>query len=111
MKVYVTQEGKFDYSPAEAYGDVVFLTGDELVPIKGSLRNESLIDSLRFQLQKYDPEEDFILPSGSPYVSALVFYILGSKNVGKLRMLRWSNRDKQYTPIFIDLNRGVDHAQ
>ena len=109
MTVYVTQEASFDYSPAQVFGEVVFLTMEDVATMKGSLKNEALVDTLRFQLQKFNPDEDYILLSGSPYVSALVFYLLGARRVGTVRMLRWSNRDKVYAPIHINLNRGINH--
>lgn len=103
-KVYVTQECNHDFTPAESWGDVEFLTKDEVSPIKLSLKNEALIDELSHKLMKYDPEEDFIVVAGSPYVAALVFYLLGRRGVRQIRMLRWSNRDRLYGPLIVNVN-------
>ena len=103
-KVYVTQETNHDFVPAQQWGEVEFLTKEEVSPILHSLKNEALIDELLHKLLKYDPDEDYIVIAGSPYVAALVFYLLGRKGVRQVRMLRWSNRDKLYGPLIVNVN-------
>lgn len=107
-KVYVTQESNHDFTPAEQWGDVEFLTKEEISPIKQSLRNEALLEDLEHKLKKYDPDEDFIVVAGSPYVAALVFYLLGRRGVPQIRMLRWSNRDRLYGPLIVSTRGESD---
>lgn len=103
-QVFVTQETNFNFTPAEQWGDVVFLTKDEVSPVKQSLRNDALVDELRHKLLKYNPDEDYIVVAGSPYVAALVFYLLGRYHrVKQVRMLRWSNRDRLYGPLIVNI--------
>lgn len=101
-KVYVTQETPHDFLPAEKWGEVQFLTTDDVSSIKGSIRNQELIDDLRHKLMKFDPDEDYILMTGSPYVSAIVVYLLADR-CRYLRFLRWSNRDKEYSLVHLDM--------
>lgn len=101
--VYVTQENGHDFSKAEQYGEVVFLTHDDLNNLKGSLHNEDLLNRIRGRLIKFNEDEDWIVVTGSPYVTAAVFMILGAKHVRKVQVLRWDNRDFRYIPMYIEL--------
>lgn len=101
--VFVTQEQtKLNYIPAEKFGSIVFLTRDDFSPVASSLSNIELIKSIKSKLANYDPENDYIVFSGSPTVAAAVFAHLG-KLVSAFRVLRWSNRDNNYTPISISI--------
>lgn len=116
-RVFVTQENsQLNYGDAEAFGEVVFLTRDDVSPIPGSLTNAALTAELAKKLGDFDFEYDFLAPSGSPTVCGLAFFELGRK-VGLieeneytalkppkfLRVLRWSNRDRCYQPVTINL--------
>lgn len=104
-RVFVTQESaQFNYSPAEQFGDVVFLTRHDLSPVPGSLANQALTDEMRHKLKSFDPATDYLAPSGSPIVSGLAFALLQQHGVRyPIRVLRWSNRDRAYCPITISI--------
>lgn len=102
-RVCVTQEQPFDFTPAQQFGDVEFLTGEDLVNIKDSQRNTQLMRDLWRKLRRFDTERDWLLIAGSPYVSAAVFLILGHMGIKKLQVLRWSNRDGHYVPLHLNL--------
>lgn len=103
-KVFVTQEQSFDFSRAEQFGEIEFLTRDDLHNTKGSLHNEAVAAAIRHKLKKFDPEWDWLLPAGSPYITALVFLLVGSLGHRRLQVLRWSNQDRCYIPLHLDLN-------
>lgn len=103
--VYVTQETDKDFSGAEAWGRIEFLTKDDYNNTRGSLHNEELSNRLKFLLRKYDHERDWIVVSGSPYVAAAVFNILGRMHVNRINILRWDNRDRVYRPMHLDTGR------
>lgn len=107
-KVYVTQEANVDYSKAERFGEIVFLTSQDLVNIKGSLLNANLLRTLRRNLGKFEPSLDWIVISGSPYVSAAVFTILGRMGHTNLRLLRWGNREFDYSPVYLDFPARIE---
>jgi len=105
-KVFVTQErSTFDYSPAESYGELVFLTSRDVSPIKDSLVNQSIWLEIGNKLIGFSPGTDFVLPSGSPIITGIAFFIVGlkfqaeMKSVGELKVLRWSSRDSRYQTI------------
>jgi hypothetical protein len=110
MTVYVTQETNHDYRPAEAWGKIKFLTDGDLNNTKGSLANERLVREIRQQLKHFNPNEDWVVISGSPYVSALVFTLLGLAHHRQINVLRWDNRDLIYRPMYIEIPR-VDLAE
>lgn len=109
-RVFVTQEStQLNYTHAEGYGDIVFLTRDEVSPVPGSLTNAAIMEELERRLETFDFDHDFIAPSGSPVVCGLAFLVLGKLaeqqgwlSCRQLRVLRWSNRDRVYQPITIN---------
>jgi predicted P-loop ATPase len=103
-KVFITQEQtKLNYLPAEKFGEIVFITCDEFSPVSGSLSNVNLTKHIWDTLMDFDPEEDYIVFSGSPTVAAAVFSIIGKMDFDAFRVLRWSNRDSMYTPITLNI--------
>lgn len=106
--VFVTQEAKsgtVDYSPAKQFGRLEFLTIMDFSPEENSMNNQVLIQEVRAKLRDYDPEQDFVVITGSPTVTAVVFMILRERQ-HKVNILRWSNRDYSYTPVVVDLSMG-----
>jgi hypothetical protein len=108
-KVFVTQETNLDFTPAEQFGEVQFLTRDDLNNIKGSLHNEAIVADLAAKLKDFDYVRDYVVIAGSPYISALVFMILGKMNLREVRVLRWNNRDFNYIPMYLNL-RNADYV-
>lgn len=104
MTVYVTQETHHDFTKAEHYGDIEFITKDDFSNVKNSLVNKGLIMEINHKVKKIDPEVDWLVISGSPYVSAAVFMALGRRGFQSVNVLRWDNRDGVYRPITVDLN-------
>ena len=99
MTVYVTQENpSFDYSPAEEYGDVVFVSKDDYSTMPNSLLNDDVSAGIRKRLMQFKHDTDYVVPSGSPVVSAAVFMALG-KHGAPIRVLKWVGRNSKYTPI------------
>ncbi|PIZ29609.1 MAG: hypothetical protein COY40_06520 [Alphaproteobacteria bacterium CG_4_10_14_0_8_um_filter_53_9] len=103
---FVTQETEHTFIEAERFGEVVFLTTTDVNNTKGSLHNEELFRSIKAQLREFNPEVDYIVPAGSPYVVAGVFLILGNMGLKNIKVLRWNNRDYNYTPLHMDLKRS-----
>lgn len=104
MTVFVTQEvPNLNYSAAESYGDVAFLTHRDFSPMAQSLNNVALMGQLKAGLVAFDPATDYVVLSGSPVVMAAVILILGSRGFKTVPILRWSNRDSIYQPIHISV--------
>lgn len=108
-KVYITQEVvTADYSDIERFGDPVILATSEVSNVPDSLHNRRLVTFIRSRFADYDPAVDFIAPSGSPVIAGLVFAMAREKGK-RFRVLKWNNRDRQYTPIHISVegSQGV----
>lgn len=97
-KVFVTSENVgLDYSPAEGWGELQFITNKDFTAMgELSPSNADLVREIRKQLLKFNAEEDLVIVSGSPLVSAVVFMMLGKMGVKRISVLRWSNRDHVY---------------
>lgn len=103
--VWVTcEQPGLDYSPAEKFGNIEFLTAKDFSNVRGSLRNEELVQELDQKLNHIG-SDDYIVIAGSPYVSAVVFMLLGRRGVKRVNVLRWNNREYHYAPLQIDLTR------
>lgn len=103
--VYVTQENQtFDFTQAEDFGEVVFLTAKELSSMPNSLMNANVVSEVWDNLWSFDSEQDFLLPVGSPLVSGLAFFLLGRNTTARnIKVLKWSNRDRNYKPYIIPI--------
>lgn len=101
-RVFVTQEGPHDYTPAQRFGDVQFMTRDEISPIATSLRNEETVKQLRLAMVDYRPGIDLILPAGSPVTIAYVF-VLASRLGDTHRVLKWDNRSHMYQEFAVTI--------
>lgn len=100
--VFVTQEVNHNFTKAEQFGEIDFITRDDLNNTRNSIHNENLVSEIKHKLRNFNESEDWLVIAGSPYVSALVFMILGQKGVKNLNILRWDNRDYIYTPMYIE---------
>lgn len=104
--VYITQEvPTANYSTAEDFGCVEVLTASELSHIRNSAHNKKVVALLREKLAKFDPEKDFIAPSGSPVITGMVFAILREKT-SNFNVLKWNARDRMYIPLTIDIEEN-----
>jgi hypothetical protein len=102
-KVFITQENPaLNYLPAEQFGEILFMTRGDLSPVRSSLSNDALVTELRAKVREFNPAEDFIVISGSPVVAGIVFMLVGEKTK-HLNVLRWSNRDRVYQHLVIDI--------
>jgi len=104
-KVYVTQENhRLNYSDAERYGEVVFITNFEYSPNVNSKRNMSIQNDICDTLVHYNSEEDFFLLSGDPIIMVLAFYHIATKDgnaSNRIRLLKWDNQDRSYNQIIL----------
>lgn len=98
-KVFVSQEplrksggvveATFDLSPAKEFGALVIVTewGE------GTVEAPNLIDIIRSSLYSYNPEEDYLLLTGSPIIMGLMMTLAFEKaNGSPIRILDWRKR-------------------
>lgn len=102
-KVWVTQETSHNFADAERYGEIEFITREDLNNTRNSLHNEAVLDSIKLKLRNFNESEDWIVIAGSPYVAAAVFMMLGKAGVRDARILRWDRRDYVYAPMYLQM--------
>jgi len=94
--VFISQENpNHDYRPAEEFGELVFLTADEYSPIANSQRNRRIVGDIHAVMSAYVPGYDFLLPSGSPVVSGIMYMVAGQRG-HEHQILHWSNQERAY---------------
>lgn len=107
-KVYVTHaQSKFDYRPAQVYGQLHMVTDRVYSFTPGNEVNEQLIKNLESSLDSFDPENDFVLTSGSAIMTGMFFAGLGARGIKKIRVLTWNNNDQAYAPGVLNMTGVV----
>ncbi len=98
MICWVTQEGNNDYSPAEEFGEVRFITRGDLRSMQGQ-QNEAVCQDIRKFLTEYIPGKDSIILAGNPMVGALVILSLRGP---VHQLLKWDGRRAAYVPFQLE---------
>jgi hypothetical protein len=96
--VWVIQEGNNDYSSAEQFGEVRFITKGDLRVMDGQQNSGVMADIRRF-LSDYLQGVDYIIPVGNPMITVLVAMAIGS---GDHRFLKWDGRKVAYLPYTLN---------
>lgn len=102
MAVYAVNENpRLDYSDAERFGEVIFLTTHEFQGKPGSLLDQQTLTMMRAKMQHFNPEKDHLLLTGSPLMMGFAYYLaMGISQ--KLSVLRWDNRAFCYAQVWME---------
>jgi hypothetical protein len=98
VRVYVVEQQPFDYAPASAYGDILFMDVQKLAPDSpsaGHSYNSRILTQIRRELSQYVPGIDFIVPTGSPAKMLVVGAVLKEKGPTH-NVLGWDSRTQRY---------------
>ncbi len=87
-------EDKYDYSPAEMFGDLQFLVGPGAKPFDP----EPIIVELRDKLFDFS-DDDFLLLVGNPTIIGWATAIAADLNEGRLKTLQWHGKEQRYIMI------------
>ena len=102
-KVFISQENStIDYSEAIKFGDIEFVTDLEFSLVDASLKNVRIFERLDYLKSAFNPEEDFLVMTGSPVTFGLCFHQLALKSVDlqvPLRILVWDRRSREYRVV------------
>lgn len=102
-RVYVSQENNYSYKSAEQYGELIFVAKGDFRPLPNSLFNRALMAEIKSVIAEFDSDLDWLVLTGSPYVAAIIFLILGNRGVKKINILRWDNRKYEYEPMTLNI--------
>jgi hypothetical protein len=94
--VFVTNKSGHDYTPAEAYGRLVYIS-------EGQLDRFNLNEMYRLAADavKYATEADYILVTSLSVLNAIVCSVFGRK-FGRLNILLYKNRRYVLRTIMLD---------
>lgn len=105
-RVYVVQEqNRLDYSDAERFGEVHFLTRLEYNGLRNSIRNKQVVSDIKVGLAEFDPTIDYLLMTGSPVSMGYAFWLamLEAARAGyRLNILQWDRESSQYKHIVFE---------
>lgn len=87
-------EPKFDLTPAEEFGELVYL----LSPTAAPFRSEPIIEELREKLADFGPG-DHLLLVGNPVLIGFATAIAAEANDGNVSLLQWSGKDQRYIAV------------
>lgn len=85
---------KFDMSSAKSFGTLVYL----LSPTARPFHPENVIEELRDKLASYS-DTDYLLLIGNPCLIGFAVSIASQVNRGRVAVLQWDGRKREYIPI------------
>ena len=106
-RVFITQEREtFNYNTASEFGELTPVTSRDVSNVPNSLHNEDLYEAIDDAMAEFDPNTDYLLPSGSPLVTGLCFASLASAGHSTIKVLRYDGRNYVYVPLTLRLRGG-----
>lgn len=104
-KVYITQEThRLNFTDAERFGEVVFMSVGETSPMKSSIRNKAIVSDIKRMAAQFDHKQDYLLLSGDPVITAIAFHEIMARTPDKaVMLLKWDNQSKSYNDIVVAL--------
>lgn len=85
---------RYDVSPAERFGTIRFI----LTPRANMNRPEELVAKMDLILAGFN-DEDYLLPIGNPALIGWAIAIAAAHNGGKVRLLVWSGKERDYAEV------------
>lgn len=89
---------KFDISPAEEFGEVVYLLGSNASPFSPA----GVIEELHEGLDTFG-DDDFLLLIGNPCLIGFAVAIAADVNEGRVNLLQWSGKERRYISVPADI--------
>lgn len=89
-----------DYSHAQDYGDLQFITLHDVPMYTGRSSTQEVWNEgvIKF-VQEYDPNTDFIITTGQPIAIFMVGWILGVLGNKGPNFLVWRREEGRYRPV------------
>ena len=97
-----------DYSEAEAFGKLVAMSTKLYSFTPNSPANVTLSKDMGAALDSFDPEIDYVLPSGSSLSTGLFLVGLFARGVRKVKVLMWNGNDQSYHGGVLDLSIALE---
>lgn len=85
---------KFDLTPAEEFGELVYL----LSPTAAPFRPGKIVEELQTKLASFGPN-DHLLLVGNPVLIGFSVALAAYSNQGSVSLLQWSGKDQRYVNV------------
>jgi hypothetical protein len=100
-RVFVVHENlSMNFSDAERFGEVRFITNREWNPRRGSMTNGETFDAIRTKMfNEYRPGKDFLILNGPPVILGFAFHIamlMSHRAAPGVCILSWDKRAGKY---------------
>lgn len=101
-RVFVVHENlDMNFSDAERFGEIVFVTNKEWNPRRGSITNSETLAAIRRKLiGEFAPDRDFLILNGPPVLLGYAFHVVASITINNrkpgIRMLSWDKPTRRY---------------
>lgn len=97
-----------NYSEAESFGELRVLSNKLYSFVPNSPANTVLARDVARVIAEFDPEIDYMLPSGSSLSTGIFLVGLFARGVRKVKVLMWSGNDQSYHGGILDLNVALE---
>lgn len=108
LVVITNATSRTDYSEAEVFGELRVLSNKLYSFVPNSPANAVLSRDVVRTVAEFDPELDYVLPSGSSISTALFLVGLFARGIRKVKVLMWSGNDQNYHGGILDLNTALE---
>ena len=88
--VYITNKSGHDFSPAQKFGDLIYLSEGKINPFSVAKIYRQFADKL-----KKSAPDDYIMVTGLSLMNGIAFSIMGRKH-GRLNILQFHSQTKTY---------------
>lgn len=90
-----------DYTAAMRFGEIQFITEYDPPAHPGSSLREQFDRSLEKFVGTFDPQNDFIVPTGSPLAIVSLGRVLGRRFTAPFRVLVWRREQQRYVEAVV----------
>ena len=105
-RVFVTHTtGRIVFDPAARFGRIVHMFPLQIYPDLFDTRVPMAIGRLKQVLVDFNPERDYLLPSGDPLLTLLAGMILGERHP-RITLLHWDRQAERYFPVDLNLKES-----
>lgn len=101
-KVFITQETALDFSHANKFGDVEFITATEFSPQPASIMNQHVMKDVNRAAEKFNPDTDYLLVCGDPIIIGIAMNAFLQK-AGVIKVLKYKRSQRGYMPHIVDI--------
>lgn len=106
--VVTNATNRTDYSKAKSFGELHVMSEKLYSFTPNSPANSILSVDIAATIANFDPELDYVLPSGSAISTSLLLVGLFARGVRRVKVLMWNGNDQHYHGGTLDLCTALE---